>query len=156
MAEVASGISIAPERFDRELLAEVARAQPDLTARSLPDASVEDDGVGDPVSDDETDIAPTTAAYKVNQPRRPGQVSGLDRKNSPHPRRTQAAAREAQEARVEDAEIFAIHDRTMPTIQVLPWLGVGLSFLASSVKPPPPPPDDGRWRSLLPPPPFEV
>ena len=156
MAAAARGIFIAPERFDIELLAEVARALSDLTARSLPDASVVADGVGDPVSDDETDIAPTIAAFRVKQPRRPGQVSGLDRKNSPHPRQTQTTARAAQEAKVADAELFAIHDRTMPTTSSIPWLGVGQFFLGSSLKPPPPPQDDGQWRSHTPPPFYEV
>ena len=69
---------------------------------------------------------------------------------------TQAAALEAQEAKVEDADILAIHDRTMPTAQIMQFVGVGFSFLASAVKPPAPPPDDGRWASILPPPPTEV
>ena len=156
MASSAGCISIAPERFDKELLAEVANDRPDLTARSLPDASVEDDGVGDPVSDDETDIGPTTAAYKVKLPRRPVQIFGLDRTNSPHPRATQATALSSQEAKVEEAGILAIPDRTMPTCQIMHFAGVGNSFLHSAVKPPGPPEDDGRWTSILPPPPTEV
>ena len=146
MARSAGCISIAPERFDENLLADVAQKLPELTARSLPDASVEDDGVGDPVSDDETDIGPTTAAYKVKLPRRPVQIFGLDRTNSPHPRGTQTTALSSQEAKVEDADILAIPDRTMPTAQIMQF----------AVKPPGPPEDDGRWTSILPPPPTEV
>ena len=155
-AAAAGCISISPERFDHDLVAEVARRQSQITERSLPEASVEADGVGDLESDDETDIAPTIAAFRVKQPRRPGQVSGLDRKNSPHPHKTQTTARAAQEAKVADAESSTILDRIIATTPHTPWYGVGQFFIAPVLKPPPPPEDDGLWTSDTPAPFFEV
>ena len=156
VAAAAGCISISPERFDLDLLAEVARRQSDITERSLPDASVEADGVGDLESDVETDNAPTLAVIRDKQPRRPRQVFGLDRQNSPHPHKTQTTALAAQEAKVADAESSTIHDRTMPTTPNTPWYGVGQVFFGSVLKPPPPPEDDGLWTSDTPAPFFEV
>ena len=155
-AAAAGCISISPERFDRDLVAEVARRISQITERSLPEALPEPDGGGDLESDVEADNAPPLAVIRDKQPRPARKVCGLDRPDSPHPHKTSTTALAAQEAKVADAESSTIHDRTMPTTSNTPWYGVGQFFIAPVLKPPPPPEDDGLWTSDTPAPFFEV
>ena len=155
-AAAASGISIAPERFDRDLVAEVARRQSQITERSLPEALPEPDGGGDLESDVEADNAPPLAVIRDKQPRPARKVCGLDRPDSPHPHKTSSTALAAQEAKVADAESSTILDRIIATTPHTPWYGVGQFFIAPVLKPPPPPEDDGLWTSDTPAPFFEV